>query len=82
MVIQMRWRGREAYVLRSVGRDPDERMLAWMQEMSLRTQRPFFYEVAGERFGFGPPEFQREMSEKVQRGEPLWGVTPAGSSLP
>ena len=82
MVIQMRWRGREAYVLRSVGRDPDERMLTWMQEMSLRTQRPFFYEVAGERFGFGPPEFQREMSEKVARGEPLWGVTPAGPSRP
>ena len=72
IVIQMRWRGREAYVLRSAGRDPDERMLASMRELSLRTQRPFFYEIGGERFGFGPPEFQHEMSEKVARGEALW----------
>ena len=73
MVIQMRWRGRDAYVLRSTGHDPDDKLLAWMRELSLRTQRPFFYELAGERFGFGPPEFQREMSEKVDRGEALWG---------
>ena len=39
---------------------------------SLRTGRPFFYEIAGERFGFGPPEFQREMAEKVAHGEKLW----------
>jgi hypothetical protein len=72
MVIAMRWRGREAYVLRSAGRDPDEKLLGWMREFSLRTERPFFYEVEGERFGFGPPEFQAEMSEKVARGERLW----------
>jgi len=73
MVISMKWRGRDAYVLRSAGRDPDEAMLAWMRELSERTQRPFFYEVAGERFGYGPPEFQREMAERVARGEALWG---------
>ena len=72
MVITMKWRGREAYVLRSAGRDPDERILAWMREMSLRTGRPFFYEIGGERYGFGPPEFQLEMAEKVARGERLW----------
>jgi hypothetical protein len=60
-------------VLRSVGRDPDERVLAWMREMSKRTQRPFFYEIDGERFGFGPPEFQAEMAAKLARGEALWG---------
>lgn len=72
MVIPMRWRGREAYVLRSAGRDPDDAMIAWMQELSVRTQRPFFYERGGERFGFGPPEFQQEMMDKVARGEALW----------
>ena len=45
-------------MLRSVGRDPDEAVLAWMREFCERTQSPFFYEIAGERFGFGPPEFQ------------------------
>jgi hypothetical protein len=72
MVITMRWRGREAYVLRSAGRDPDEALLAWMRDLSARTQRPFFYEIGGERFGYGPPEFQLEMSEKIARGEKLW----------
>jgi hypothetical protein len=72
MVIDMKWRGRPAYMLRSAGRDPDAELLAWMRDMSLRTGRPFFYEENGERFGFGPPEFQAEMAEKVARGERLW----------
>lgn len=72
MIIPMRWRGNEAYMLRSAGRDPDAALIAWMEELSLRTRRPFFYERAGERFGFGPPEFQQEMSERVARGEALW----------
>ena len=67
-------RGKPAYVLRSAGRDPDEKLLAWMREFCLRTERPFFYEVGGERFGYGPPEFQQEMSARVARGEALWGA--------
>jgi len=72
MVIPMKWRGHPAYVLRSAGRDPDPDMLSWMREYSLRTLTPFFYEVKGERFGFGPPEFQQEMMARVERGESLW----------
>ena len=72
MVIQMRWRGRDAYLLRSAGRDPDEQLLDWMRAFSIRSQRPFFYEIQGERFGFGSPEFQAEMSMKIARGEKLW----------
>ena len=72
MVIPIKWRGIPAYILRSAGRDPDEAMLEWMRAFSLRTQRPFFYEQGGERYGFGPPEFQGEMSERVARGDRLW----------
>jgi hypothetical protein len=72
MVIPMKWRGRDAYVLRSAGRDPDDAMVAWMQALSARTGSPFFYERGGERFGYGPPEFQVEMAERVGRGERLW----------
>jgi len=60
-------------VLRSAGRDPDEALLAWMRDFSERTESPFFYEIAGERFGYGPEEFQAEMSARVARGEALWG---------
>jgi len=72
MILHTRWRSQPAYILRSAGRDPDERLLAWMREFSMRTGRPFFYEEDGERYGFGPPEFQQEMAVKVQAGERLW----------
>src|SRR6266700_3038744 len=72
LIIPVQWREKTAYILRSAGRDPDEALLAWMREFSLRTDRPFFYEQAGERFGFGPREFQVEMLTKLERGERLW----------
>jgi hypothetical protein len=72
MIIPVKWRGQPAYILRHAGSDPDEKLLAWMREFSLRTQRPFFYEQEGERYGFGPPEFQVEMGERVARGDKLW----------
>jgi hypothetical protein len=78
MVIEMKWRGREAYVLANAGRDPDDATIAWMEAFCARTGRPFFYERGGERFGYGPPEFQAEMMAKVSRGEPLWGHKQAG----
>src|SRR5258708_22881057 len=71
MVIPMKWRGREAYVLRTAGRDPDDELLGWMRALSVRTGRPFFYEQAGERLGFGPGEFPREMAEEGARGGAL-----------
>src|SRR5258706_244770 len=56
----------------TAGCDPDEALLAWMREFSLKTDRPFFYERSGERFGFGPRDFQMEMLAKLDRGERLW----------
>lgn len=77
IVIPMRWQGREAYVLRSAGRDPDESLLAWMRDFCRRTGRPLFYEQGGECYAYGPERFQLEMTEKHARGEPLWGHAPA-----
>ncbi len=72
MMVPTRWRGKPAFILRSAPRDPDEELLGWMRAFSVDTGIPFFYESRGERFGFGPPEFQREMLEKVESGERLW----------
>lgn len=72
ILIRVKWRDRLAYVLLSAGRDPDEELLAWMRKFSEETGRPFFYEQRGEKFGYGPPEFQQDMIEKVRRGEPMW----------
>ncbi|HZE61286.1 MAG TPA: hypothetical protein VE085_12085 [Burkholderiales bacterium] len=62
---------RPAYIIKSAGRDPDEALLTWMRGLSVQTGAPFFYEQTGERFGFGPPEFQHEMLVKLETGERL-----------
>jgi len=72
IIVTITWRKRLAYILVSAGRDPDEELLEWMRRFSIRTGRPFFYAQAGEKLGFGPPEFQQEMLLKAQRGEPMW----------
>ncbi len=72
IIIRISWRDQQAYLLRSAGRDPDPQLLAWMQSFSVKTGRPFFYEIAGEKLGFGPPLFQQDMLDRAQRGEPMW----------
>src|SRR2546426_8605379 len=39
LIIPVRWREKTAYILRSAGRDPDEALLAWMREFSLRDRK-------------------------------------------
>lgn len=72
IVIRIRWRDQPAYLLLSAGREPDEALLEWMRAFSLRTRRPFFYEHHGEKLGYGPPEFQQDMLDRLARGEPMW----------
>ncbi len=38
----------------------------------MRSGRPFFYSIKGEKIGFGPPEFQQEMVARLARGEAMW----------
>ncbi len=72
IIVPITWRDRRAYILVSAPRDPDETLLEWLRRFSIQTGRPFFYAQAGEKFGFGPIEFQQEMLAKAQRGEPMW----------
>lgn len=72
ILVPMRWRDRPAWVMLPAGRDPDEAALNWMQARARATGEPFFYEQQGERVGYGPPAFQMEMQQKLQRGQRLW----------
>ncbi len=72
IAVATRWRGAPALILVSAGNDPDEATLEWMRAHAQSTRTPFFYAQGGERFGFGPPQFQQEMAAKVARGERLW----------
>ncbi|MEW6353766.1 MAG: SEC-C metal-binding domain-containing protein [Pseudomonadota bacterium] len=66
------WRGRPVDVLVSAGRDPDEKVLGWYQDYSIKSLRPFLYQRNEQWFGFGPEEFQRDIAAKAARGEALW----------
>ena len=70
--VPTRWRGATALILVSAGNDPDEAMLDWMRAYAQSTRIPFFYAQQGQRFGFGPVDFQQEMAAKAARGERLW----------
>lgn len=72
IIANVRWRDQPAYLLRSAGKDPDSLMLAAMQRFSVQTGRPFFYEIAGEKLGFGPPLFQQDMLQRAVDGQPMW----------
>jgi hypothetical protein len=72
MIIRTRWRSKPAYILRSAGRDPDEALLTWMRDFAAKSGAPFFYEQKGERYGFGPVQFQQEMLARIEAGERLW----------
>ena len=66
------WRGIPIYGLVPAGRDPDAKLIEWMQTFARQTQRPFLYAQAGEWYAYGPVEFQQEMLAKLARGEKLW----------
>jgi SEC-C motif len=72
IVVPTRWRDTPAWILLSAGRDPSQELLAWMQRHAMASGQPFFYADKGERLGFGPPQFQQDMLDKLQRGEKLW----------
>ena len=72
IIIRVKWRDQLAYLLRSAGHDPSPDLLEWMQRFSMQTGRPFFYEIAGQKLGYGPPLFQQDMLHRAQRGEPMW----------
>ena len=72
ILVATRWQARRAWILLPAGRDAPPEMLAWMQGYAQTTGEPFYYTQQGERLGYGPPQFQQEMLQKVQRGEKLW----------
>jgi hypothetical protein len=55
------------------GRDPDAEMLDVDAGFARATGSPFYYQLAGERLGYGSrPSSSCEMAAKVARGERLW----------
>ena len=72
IIVPIRWRELPAYILLPAGQDPDDALIKWMSEFGKRTGRPFFFSRGSERFGFGPPEFQRDMLALLASNKRLW----------
>jgi hypothetical protein len=67
------WRGLPVDVIVPAGTRPKQKALDWLMQFSSANRRLLLYQVEGEWFAFGPPAFQAEMSERIRRGETLWG---------
>lgn len=64
--------GHPVDVLVSAGKDPDEKILQWFQEYSVKHMRPFLYQRNEKWFAFGPEEFQQIVLERMANGEALF----------
>lgn len=69
---KLTWRDLLVDVVVPAGQDPGPDVLAWLQRYGQAHSRPFVYQVEGEWHAFGPPEFQREMKERLASEEKLW----------
>ena len=72
IIIRIRWRDQPAYLLLNAGQEPDAALIGWMEAYAMRTNRPFFYSLNGEKIGYGPVEFLQEMTARMARGEAMW----------
>jgi len=66
------WRGLPVDVLVAVGERPKKKALDWMTRFSSEKKRLLIYQLNDEWFAFGPPAFQAEMRERIERGEKPW----------
>jgi hypothetical protein len=73
LVIPMKWRGREAYVLRSAGRDPTASCSRGCA-LGVRTRLPFFT-TGGRAFRLRAGRVPREIAERSRAGS-LVGARP------
>lgn len=70
---ELRWNKLPVDVAVAVGNAPKAKALAWLKSFCQARGRPLLYQASDEWFAFGPPDFQKEMSELIARGEQIWG---------
>jgi hypothetical protein len=60
-------------VVVAVGDRPKKKALDWLMTFCSENRRLLVYQVEEDWFAFGPPAFQNEISDRMGRGEALWG---------
>ena len=66
------WHGMPVDVLVAAGERPKKKALDWMMRFSSEKTRLLIYQLKDDWFAFGPPAFQAEMRELIERGEKPW----------
>jgi hypothetical protein len=66
------WRSLPVDVAVAAGAHPKKKALDWLLAFSAAHKRLLIYQMDGEWFVFGPPAFQAEISQRIQRGETPW----------
>jgi hypothetical protein len=66
------WRGFPVDVAVAAGARPKKKALDWLMKFNSERRRCLVYQIDDEWYAFGPPDFQTEISERIQRGETPW----------
>ncbi len=66
------WRGLPVDVVVPAGDRPKRKALDWLMRFSSEQKRLLIYQIDQDWFAFGPPAFQTEISQRIQRGEKPW----------
>ena len=66
------WRGLAVDVAVPTGTGPTPEALEWLRQFSHERRRPLVYQLDDEWYAHGPPEFQRDIKHRLDRGEKLW----------
>ena len=66
------WHNLPVDVAVAVGSAPKRKALDWLKRFSIERRRCLMYQIDNEWFAFGPPAFQAEIVERIQRGDTAW----------
>jgi hypothetical protein len=66
------WRGRWVDVAVAAGPRPKNKALDWLKKFSFEKKRLLIYQVQETWFAYGPPAFQSEILQRIERGEKPW----------
>lgn len=66
------WRTTPVDVAVAIGAHPKAKARAWLEAFSRDTRRPLLLQSDGEWYANGPPQFLRDMVERLADGQTPW----------
>jgi hypothetical protein len=66
------WQGHPVDVAVRVGERPKNKALEWLKSFCAERKRPLLYQAGEDWYAFGPPAFQKDMHDRMERGERPW----------